>query len=158
MVRLLLVKGNSFVSKIVKSITKSEYSHCGFLFGTTTVEADFGGVQVRYIGNYPWPYEVREIKGMTWDKHYALHKWCLSQLGKPYDYMKIIGLFFELVFHFSRLRSLLKSKNAFHCSEFVAEGLRHVGLDLGTATEVMTPSSISCASLLHDVRVVTHKL
>lgn len=142
MVRLILVKGNSFVSKIIKRVTDSEYSHCGFLFGNTTVEADYGGVQVRDISTYPWPYDVFEINGMTWDKHYQLNKWCAAQIGKPYDYLKVIGLFAEIMFHYSGVRSLLDSKTAFCCTELISQGLDVIGLSLNKSLS-LTPQSLS---------------
>jgi hypothetical protein len=153
MVKVILVKGTSLISRAIKKVTNSEYSHCGLVFGNMTIEADYGGVQSRDLRTYPWPYDVYTVSGMTEQKSALVYYWAEKQIGKPYDYGKVIGLCFELLFHYSRIRSLLDSKNAFCCSEFICDALAVAGIKLVPGEEVSTPASISLDPSLHREEV-----
>lgn len=148
----MLVEGNSWVSSIIKRLTGSRYSHCGFLFDNEwTVEADFGGIVSRPASGYPWRYDLLEIKGLSAGEAEALRFWATQHLGGPYDYGKVLvaGVYLWLrrklseckilLQHVSRIQRILDNRQAFYCAEFVWEGLAHIGIPLQTPRMLAVP-------------------
>lgn len=141
--QVILVKGTSLWARAIQHATSSPYSHVGFLIRGRTYEMDFGGYYSRPIGTYAWGYDLYGIYGMTEEKTRTLEQWCLSCRDVPYDVGKIIGQGLELLLHWAGIRSLLDSKRALTCAEFVCEGMRIVGLETQVPQDQATPSSVA---------------
>ena len=116
--RIALYKGTSFVSRAIRLITRSPYSHAAFLLDDDSViEAWEGGVkyspsistlhkdrtQVDVFGFYP-PLSPEENR--------ALHLAAISYVGRPYDYKSVLRFV-------TKIRG--KTDKRVFCSEMLCE-------------------------------------
>lgn len=146
----MLVKGTSIWARAIQRATGSPYSHVAFAFEGRTYEWDFGGFCSRPIAQYAWAYDLFDIGGMTPERSQLLRRWCLANRGAPYDYGKVLGQGFELIFHWAGLRRLVDSKRAMSCAECFSAALAIPGIDIcvGCDETVITPALISRDPLL----------
>jgi hypothetical protein len=139
---LMLVKGTSPWSYLIKRATQSPYSHVCFAIAGLTYEMDFGGYYSRPVEKYAWAYDLYEIEGMTAAKSMVLRDWCTTHKGAPYDYGKVFGQGLDILFHVTGFRSLLDSKRAMSCVEWCCDGLEAVQNPLVCSQAVAYPSTI----------------
>ena len=145
----LFVQGTSWVARAIQTATQSPFSHVGFVFGDQTYEADIPRVVSRDLRTYPWPHSVRDIRGMDLEKSRRLQAWCDGQFQRraSYDFGAVLGFFLDLCLHTTQFRSILSSRRAFQCAEFVWEGLAFVGLQPNGRCEEATPASLAADPL-----------
>lgn len=141
--QLILVEGTSIVSWLIKRATQSPYSHSAFVIDGLTYEIDLGGFYRRDIRRYPWKYDLYNVQGMTPDRSTALRDWCWANRKRPYDMGKVLGQGIEIFWHITGIRSVLDSERALSCTEWIYEGLKHVGILLSKPQAYLTPVDIS---------------
>lgn len=153
--QLMLVNGTSPWGRLIQRLTQSPYSHVCFAYEGRTYEMDFGGFYSREIEKYAWAYDLYDIEGMDEQKSRLLKRWCLLHRKSPYDYGKVIGMGLELMSHATGWRSILDSKRAMSCAEYVCNGLTVVSNPLvGCGQETATPALIGRDPLLRFVQSV----
>ena len=137
---VLLFKGNSWLSKIIKWKTKSAYSHAGLVawWGDRLMVLEAVGSGVLAT---PISYNLQKYSGgidyyrCTIELSDPLRQNMLSfaqqQLGKEYSFRRLVGFFFKLILNkpLERCESA-KVPSTFFCSEYVAEVYEHAGCDL----------------------------
>lgn len=144
MIKIRFVDGPGFVSGCIKFWTWGEWSHVDVWTPTGWLGArSDGGVQIR-----PWDYTTvikEEIRVITLDDvtEANLMQWFNSQIGKPYDYMAIVGMPF---------RQDWRSENKWFCSELVAAGFAQFGVQLLDVDHVnrVSPRDLYLSPLLKD--------
>ncbi|UUV46975.1 permuted papain-like amidase [Bacillus phage vB_BanS-Thrax5] len=116
---------NSFISKLIAKVTKSEFTHVGLIVGhdestgvLTIIESN------RFIRT--------RVARLQLDERHVIYttgnqpqevvdkivKFAYKNLGKRYDYLQLLGLFISL--SFERKRNIyFNSKNKLICSELV---------------------------------------
>jgi len=137
---VLMFKGQSWLSKIIKWRTQSAYSHAGIVVWWNdrlmVLEAIGQGVLARpisynlhhYTGDIEYFRPAREIAPET---RTNMAQFAQAQLGKKYASRRLIGFFFKLLFN----RPMQSQDNAeaagrYFCSEYVADIYAKNGFDL----------------------------
>jgi len=136
---ILLLKGKSLFSKIVKWWTKSEYSHSA-MFATPhlVIESDFGGVQFNLTEKYKnMDYDVYRHKDITRNQQEKVFYWSFSKTDKGYDHMGLLGIVLGT--------TSLDNKSRYWCSEFNMDAYIHAGvkIDCDKDTHRVTPQDIA---------------
>lgn len=123
---LFFKKTNSFVSRVIANITKSEFTHVGLIVDynkssniVTIIESD------RFI-------KTRVSRIMLDDKQHAIYstgeltdeirervvKYAYKSIGRKYDYSLIFGIFLSLLFKEKRI-GYFNNTNRLICSELI---------------------------------------
>lgn len=137
---VLLFKGQSWLSKIIKWRTKSAYSHAGIVVWWSdrlmVLEAVGKGVLARPISYNLNHYEgdinyYRPTETLSAETRKNMALFAQEQLGKEYATKRLVGFFFKLLFN-RPLESQDKKEAAgrYFCSEYVADIYSKNGLDL----------------------------
>lgn len=137
---VLLFKGQSWLSKIIKWRTQSDYSHAGIVVWWNgrlmVLEAIGQGVLARPISynleHYTGDIEYfRPQQKIATEVRTSMAQFAQAQLGKKYATRRLVGFFFKLIFK-RPLQSQDSSEAAgrYFCSEYVADIYAKNGLDL----------------------------
>lgn len=117
---VFLYSGSGAISWLIKRITKSQWSHSGWIFKDhRIVEADAGGVESE---SFPYPLEkCAFLKLKVPDE--AIEK-CLAyaqgKIGRTYDYKLFFGLFWRWIFGWDRKKKV-PGWSGYICSEIIAK-------------------------------------
>lgn len=108
--KLALYKGSgNFYDKLIRTVTRSKYSHCelvidGLCYSSSPRD---GGVRMKYIDLTDGKWDVIDVPG---EQIWALD-WFINNIGRKYDWLGAIT---------SVLPFSLGSKDKFFCSEACA--------------------------------------
>lgn len=118
-------KDNSFISKMIATMTKSEFTHVALIVGfndetnvATIIESN------RFITTRVTTTEIDDnhvvygVSNMTEEVMERVVTYAYKQLGTKYDYFQVLGLFMSLLFKGNRY-AFFNSSNKFICSELV---------------------------------------
>lgn len=119
--QLLFTTNNLPFSIVIRGITSCKWSHCAVAFGDTVYESRFGGVVKTKLSEFKKRGEYLSVDIPLPDEQ-AAEEFAIAQLGKGYDYLGIIGFWFNRDFH---------KDDKWYCSEYAAEIIRAGGLELG---------------------------
>lgn len=117
---------NSFISKVIAKMTRSEYSHVGIIIGydkannvVTIIESNrFVDTRVDLIELDKYKHVIYTIGDKSKEQMDLMRKLSYKAIGIKYDYMQIVGLFFSLLLN-RREYAWFNSGNKLICSEFV---------------------------------------
>ncbi|MBL4781776.1 MAG: hypothetical protein JKX92_05995 [Porticoccaceae bacterium] len=141
-VKIAQYKGKSLTSRLIKFITRGQYSHTSIILGSgRIVEAWQGSNSVRVIrtlsdGHKPGtPVDIYSVR-MSSEQERLFTEYVEAQIGKKYDYWGIVGFLLR--------RDLQRSENSF-CSEIFAAGCEFakVGLLNNLLPSQTSPSMIT---------------
>ena len=126
---ILAYKGKNPISKIVKKLTNSNYSHlCLYIGNSVFVEADWNGIQYCNIDKYKNYLDIYTCD-LTDIQRQQICDYAISKVGEKYDYGLLIFMFLRQIFKF---RFRIRDRNSDVCSELVndsyseANGMRLV--------------------------------
>lgn len=135
---ILMYKGKGFVSWVVKTVTRSAYSHAGVAVWWNrrlmVIEAVGEGVVIaplsrnvaEYHGEVEW---YNYFKDIDQDQRDKMILYAQKELGKKYDMKGVIGLGIKTLLRIKP--DITKKKpNQLFCSQYVANIYSAVGLDL----------------------------
>lgn len=127
---IVFFKGNSFISRIISKLTKSEYTHVAMAInGKDILEADrFIRVRIRPIKDHE-VYTIMRYTDLTETERSTLFAGGLSYVGAKYDYLSIVLWFFKLLFRSNR-NTLVDNANSVYCSEMIDRLYKYAGIDL----------------------------
>lgn len=160
---ILLYKGTALPSRIIRMVTKSEYSHAGIAAKWNNrhmvMEVTHKGViattlarNIRhYKGDVEWFSSKKDISKAKRD---TMIKFAQEQLGNEYDFLQLLRIGIKLLF-----KKVINVKDErLICSEFVAEMYSQVGIDLkkGASDAFTTPSDISRSAMLERKFILKH--
>ena len=118
--KLLFATNNLPFSIVIRGVTSCEWSHCAVAFGDTVYESRFGGVRTTPIDEFKKRGKYLVVDVPLPDEAKA-EEFAIAQLGKGYDYLGILGFWFNRDFH---------KTDKWYCSEYVVEIARAGGLKL----------------------------
>lgn len=137
---ILLYKGKGLLSKAIRLLTKSEYSHAGIAvwwnYRLMVLEAVGKGVVLtpmsknleHYKGSVHW---FTSIKHIPQTKRLKMVDFAQQELGKEYSKWSLIVLGYILIFGKDRnKKDKFKRANSLICSHYVAQIYNHGGIDL----------------------------
>lgn len=137
---IILVRDRSLLSRTVRSVTKSYWSHAVIVFAVPNsatlfnnilvISAEDGGIEIHRIQRYTKHFDhfdlgVKRVPGLSREIQEKVLSYVLNNVDIPYDYMRLFG--FLLYFFLNKFRKnsqahLLKrftNENAFVCSSFI---------------------------------------
>ena len=124
-VRILLYRGRGLVAWSIRWQTRSEYSHAAFLLGETVYESVYPtGVRARPVEPTDAFMSDCYYVDVGEGQYVELNAWCKARIGCKYDKTAILRFLDRHHNHVNR---------RYYCSEFVAEGLLHIGVQLQRA-------------------------
>lgn len=114
---LLFERGTSLLGTAIRKITRSEFSHVAIVVNRDTVIEAYPGVGVRKIA-CPYAegdYEIVTLPDLTHEQRRGIVAHAMRFIGTPYDYIRIVALFIEIVFH---IHNRLFRRGHIICSSF----------------------------------------
>ena len=131
---ILATKSNSFISKLIRYLSKSKYSHLALITsisetGIQLIEADgFYTKNIRYrnINDYINEAEVYTCD-LTDKQRQDIVKYAISKIGQKYDYFLVFILFLKITFG---IKIKIKDTDDDICSELVNDAYKSVGIEL----------------------------
>lgn len=137
-----------FISRAIRTITWSGFSHVEFMLNSEMILGCFGDTGVSIRSYYPCPVEEIYSIPCTEEQQQNVFKQALSQLGKPYDYSDILGIL---------LHRDWRSVDRWICSEHLTWAFETGGLPLlnvpGNCVNRITPRDVSLSPLLIGRRI-----
>jgi hypothetical protein len=137
---ILLYRGKSFLSKIIRLLTKSEYSHAGIAVWWNdrlmVLEAVEKGVVLTpmsknlkyYKGTVYW---FTSKKSIPQTKRLNMIRFAQQELGKKYSKWKLIVFGYKILFGKDRdKKDEFRNANSLVCSHYVAQIYNYAGIDL----------------------------
>lgn len=120
---IFLYSGNNIISSLIKKITKSPFSHTGWLDKhkgvLESLDAEEDGVALE-----EFPYSMDRVAVLRFKLEKAKLKECLEfaskQIGKPYDMRLFFGLLWRWAFGWRRKKDIGDWSNGYIYSELVA--------------------------------------
>lgn len=149
---IALYKGTSLVSKAIKFINWSEYSHASWMTSDGGEYESWDTVGVRYSSIFGSQHtkgtevDLFEIK-LTKAEIDALEMFFREQMGKKYDYMGILGFLMRKDEHVH---------NRWFCSELIAAGFESIKKPLlrNIPSYKVYPGMIAYSTLLTKVKTI----
>jgi hypothetical protein len=157
---VLMYRGRSLGSRVIRWATGSKYSHAGLAVWWNNrlmvMEAVGRGVIVTplsanvssYSGSVEWFTSVEEIPP---DQRLCMVEFAQQELGKEYAFWRAVFLGVRLLFqHNVDTRDKLRREARLFCSHYVAETYNAIGRDLkkGVSDRFMSPGDIASSPLL----------
>ena len=158
---VILYEGTSFISKLIRMITKSSYSHAGLAVWwhgrLMVMEATKKGVyplpMSKNIAHYKGNVRLfTSVKPIPQTKRLYMVKFAQGEIGKEYSRWRLILFGYILILGKKRdERDLLRKENTLICSHYVAQTYNYAGIDLkeGVSDSFTSPQDIANSPSLH---------
>jgi uncharacterized protein YycO len=153
---IILVRGTGPISKTIRYVTHSPYSHAAIYVGGGVVEADWYGVQFSNI-DYKYKdkaFDVFRLRKSYYTERKKIVDYAMSQMGKKYDYLGLYGILRSYIKH--KDDNPYDSKDHYWCSELVADAYLKGGYHLSKdkETHLISPGDIGLCGLLYRVKPI----
>lgn len=141
-IALRFITSDSFVSRAIRHITWSEFSHVDLVVREGLLGAQADGVKIR-PDNYC---KVTKVQVVTVDVPDMVAGkvllFCKSQIGKPYDYTALLG---------NLVHRDWQEQDSWFCSELIAAAFEQAGLPLlSKQTNRITPGMLLASPWLQN--------
>jgi hypothetical protein len=137
---ILFYKGDSFISKLIKKETGSQYSHVALVLDDKhLVEIDRSyNLKINHIGYSKKDFDVYRIdENITRGQHRIMMDYVYKTLNSQYDYVEIIDILLLKAFN----TTLMSDQNKFICSTWINACFSQVGIQL-SSMEYPTPQDL----------------
>lgn len=116
---IVFFKGKSFISRIIRMLTGSPYTHVAIAISNNTIlEADrFIKVGLRPIADHE-VYCIMRYTGLTKEQQSTIFAGATSYIGAKYDYLSILTWLVRLITN-SGGHGLVNNANKVYCSELI---------------------------------------
>jgi uncharacterized protein YycO len=148
--RILLYKGRSVLSRLIRFRTWSEYSHAALeIEGDLIVDAWKSGVrkiETPHEGHDPETViHAYRVPDMTDEERARIREFALSQVGRPYDYRGVL--------RFLSRRDPRRENRRWFCSELVFASFLRGGIELLARVPAhrVSPGELARSPLLRKV-------
>lgn len=111
MIKLAFCKSNTAISLAIRITTWSQWSHVAIIDGDEVIEAAPSGVRRCSISTLYAENDVVEVVNFRCANPEAIINAANSQVGKPYDFTAVIGIYFHRDW---------QSRDRWYCAELVA--------------------------------------
>jgi len=163
---VLMYRGRSLESKIIRWITGSAYSHAGLVARWNdrlmVMEAVGKGVVVTpisqnvrgYHGRVEWFTSTEEIPD---DQRLQMVEFAQRELGKEYNLWSAVFLGIRVIFQKNvETKDKLRREKRLFCSHYVAQTYNAIGRDLkmGVGDRFMSPGDIAVSSRLKRIGIL----
>src|SRR5262245_20541475 len=126
---LLCFRSTDIDARIIRFLTRSQYSHVGMVFlyegRVYVLEATSRGMQLVLLSRrakfYNGGIDYFRIEGVTEEQRRGAVGWAFQRLGMPYNFMGIVRFLWFLL---SGSKERIRQRNGWFCSEIIAEAYR----------------------------------
>lgn len=136
---ILAIKGNNSVGKVIRGVTKQDYSHIAIVGRDElhVFEAVWTGIRYREIHYKFGDFDVFRHPTITPKQVSAIIAFCSKKINQGYDYI-------ELFSYFNHGLSKFNNPKKFICSELAYNAYLSCGISLVKKTgSIVTPGDIS---------------
>ena len=167
---ILLCKGDSAISRLIKWETDSIYSHVAVIasanLGLVIEAVPEGGVRAISIENYKTDFDTFRVKDENSFVHTDVVAYLVRTLARHYDYpvklgfqmlvrkLKLVQLFGLKMFNQKKEAKALQDDQDYFCSELCWEAFAADGLDLAPqigSLDIVSPGDIAASPMLIEV-------
>jgi uncharacterized protein YycO len=147
---ILLVRGHTWIDKIIRRITKSTYSHvAGVINFNEAVEIlPFQRTGFRKLKSYAGRADIFTYKSLTYEQRKKILDFVLTKIGTQYDYKLILWEASRYLLHW---KWPYKAHNACLCSTLWVEAYRNAGIDLCPNILYPSPGDLENSSKLQKI-------
>lgn len=149
---LIFYKGDGFISKIIKKVTKSPYSHVALVLDNYHIlEADWKRpLSIRHISYRSQEYDIYRVKGLTEEQKEKLRRYINETISAGYDLKLVLSHLFKYFFK----GKLLNSPSRYDCSEWITLAFLYAGIELLPSKQPfeVTPADLSKSPRLKLVK------
>lgn len=127
---ILMVRGNSWFSPIVRKFLRSDFTHVAICIDNNFICEIDAFSNLSFKRNYHTDYDVlRYKKGLTRKQQKRLKRFLAKKVleCEGYDWSKIAELFLKITF---KLGVMMDQRNRYICSEIVDAAFQELGIDL----------------------------
>lgn len=159
---VLLFRGRGLMSRAIRLLTRSPYSHVGLVHlqhgRVYSLEAVGAGVRLilmsEVMRRYHGGIDYYEVKGATPEQRDGAVAFCFQQLGKLYDRPGIMRFLVAILFN---RKDRAREDQTWFCSELVAAAYRSQGLTLAPVSAAYTSPADLAVSPELDLRCVLRR-
>ena len=147
---ILLIRGDTWVDKIIKLVTRSPYSHVvGVVNSDHVVEIlPFSTARFKKIQDYTGRADVFTCERLSNDDRTKIISYVNGKLGTSYNYNL---LFWEASRYFLNWVWPYENKDSSICSTLWSEAYRKAGIDLCPDVKFPAPGDLAKSRYLHKV-------
>lgn len=150
---VILVPGHNWISRIIKKVTHSDYSHAACYIGNNRmIESARGGVQISPMDKYPNWIAIRHKYASPKELEQSV-AWMKSKVGAGYDYLGLMGIGLSMLFQ--KKGNVWDNKKRYWCSELVADGyfMGNINIDVSIKTWKVSPQDFyTMTNLFEEVK------
>lgn len=143
---IVLYSGSNIISWVIKKLTKTPISHVAWINADhEIIEAELFGVETNPWTEYPVERIALLKLNLPDDVIERMQEFAKSQVGQPYDFKLFFGLWWRLLWGWSRKKAIPNWPTGYICSELVARPLHQIaGLTLSSDVDPanITPGDI----------------
>lgn len=147
---IVFYKGNSFIGKLIRKVTKGNYSHCALALDSFhLVQLDWKNpVSIHHLDYKSNEYDVYHLTfTLTDEEKEQIKEYVIERLSTTYDWKYIISRFFNVLFG----TKIYNSKSLYNCDELIIEAFRSIGVNLLNGDEKVSPETLSKSKLLKKI-------
>jgi uncharacterized protein YycO len=146
--RVVLFRSRSFISRLIRWQTRSQYSHAAVLTDEGALVESVEGKGVISTANWQKPAEadVFLVWPMSTDQANTGVGFLSAQIGKPYDWLMVLRFV-------TRRQASRRSSGKWFCSELVFAAFQKAGIELLRDTEPweVSPGLLARSPLLKPI-------
>lgn len=120
---IFLYDGSGIISFLIKRITKSVFSHTGWIDKHHRMLEALDAIEEGVTkAEFPYPLDLIAVIRIKIDRKKIIEcvEFAEKQIGKPYDLKLFFGLFWRWIFGWRRKKDIGDWSNGYVCSELVA--------------------------------------
>lgn len=147
---MIFYKGKTPISKAIRFLTKSEYSHCAILLDSMhLIQLDWNTpTSIKHIDYHIQDYDVYELTiDLSKDEEQKIIEYIIQRISTEYDFVFIISRFFNILFG----TKIYNSKDKYNCDELIVEAFRSIGINLIDGDVKLSPSELAKSKLLKKI-------
>jgi len=146
---IILSKDNSIISRIIKYLTKSEYSHVSIMVDACYIAESIGFESVQIKRFYETDYDVFRVVGLTDEQKEKIGEFIIQNLNHKYDYFRLISMAFHIIFKWN----VVNISKWYTCDEFVLLSFLNANIDLLPDKDIdeITPNDFASSDMLTRV-------
>ncbi|WP_088186031.1 hypothetical protein [Desulfosporosinus sp. FKA] len=146
---IILVHGDSLISKMISGVENSKYTHTAGLVRTNElIESNWNGVQWQALDYYSGNADVFRCPMLTNEKRLLIPDLAIKELHNPYDY-ELLGV--QLFRYWLHVKLPYSEGKKRECSTLWSRIYKELEIDLCPGVEFPSPKDLGNSELLYKV-------
>ena len=150
---LLFYRGDNFFSRVVQSVTNSEYSHVALVIDNLHLaEISWNyKLKIRHLHYRSNSLDVYRYHNLGENQKQLMRQFALAALNTQYDYIQTLGYLVNKLFR----TKVVNDPKLFNCSEFISRCYQNAGVYLlaNNTDSTVTPADLAKSGLLRKLSI-----